>query len=87
MKTNVISMVVALALVWIVSLLPAPVTAQGLNSLLSASETETPSDIDAVMAAAAENGVSVIVIDTNGRVLTDLEGPAQTETGQDMGGP
>jgi len=86
MKTNVISMVVALALVWIVSLLPAPVTAQGLNSLLSTSETETPSDIDAVMAAAAENGVSVIVIDTNGRVLTDLEGPAQTETGQDMGG-
>ncbi|MEL6807610.1 MAG: mechanosensitive ion channel family protein [Pseudomonadota bacterium] len=86
MKTNVISRVVVLAFVWVASLLPAPVAAQGLSSLLSASEAETPSDIDAVMAAAAENGVSVIVIDTNGRVLTDIEAEAAAQDGQDMGG-
>ncbi len=86
MKTNVISMVVALAFFWVASLFPMPAAAQGLSSLLSATETETPSDIDAVMAAAAENGVSVIVIDTNGRILTDIDGPAQTDEGQDMGG-
>ena len=87
MKTNAIWIVMVAALVWVASLLPAPVGAQGLSSLLSTSETEAPSDIDAVMAAAAENGVSVIVIDTNGRVLTDVSDPASaTEEGQDMGG-
>ncbi|MEO0380457.1 MAG: mechanosensitive ion channel family protein, partial [Pseudomonadota bacterium] len=73
--------------VWAASLAPIPAGAQGLSSLLTSTEAEeTPSDIDAVMSAAAENGVSVIVIDTNGRVLTDVDSAEAAEESQDMGG-
>ena len=47
--------------------------AQGLGSLIpGAGSTEPDSDISEIMRSAAENGVSVVVIDSEGRVLTEV---------------
>ena len=50
---------------------PTPGQAQGLNSLLgsSGSASETDSDLTDALRAAAENGVSVVVIDSSGQVV------------------
>lgn len=68
------------ALMCAVALMAPPVQAQGLGSLLPSTDTSEASEIDEVMRAAAENGVSVIVIDGNGQVLTEIGG-AGADTG------
>ncbi|MEM6371680.1 MAG: mechanosensitive ion channel family protein [Pseudomonadota bacterium] len=61
--------------------------AQGVSSLLTGGSTETgTTDIDDVMRAASENGVSVVVIDTEGRVLSEVASPTSESGAQDMGG-
>lgn len=59
-------------------LFPAVSHAQGLGSLLpDASASETPSgDISDIMESAAQNGVNVIVIDSDGRVITQTGTPS-----------
>jgi len=76
---------VAMAIAWIAVLLPQPAQAQSLGSLLATSEPETTGSVDDVMRAAAENGVSVVVIDTNGRILSDVQSAAAEAEAQDMG--
>jgi len=76
---------VAMAIAWIAVLLPQPAQAQSLGSLLATSEPETTGSVDDVMRAAAENGVSVVVIDTNGRILSDVQSAAAEAGAQDMG--
>ncbi|MFL4468820.1 mechanosensitive ion channel family protein [Tateyamaria armeniaca] len=85
MKKNAIWVLMAAALMWTIGLLPLPAQAQGLTSLIGSAEDSSPSEIDEVMRAASENGVSVVVIDTNGRVLTDVEAAAADAESQDMG--
>ena len=51
--------------------------AQGVGSLLpSASDTSETSELADALRDAAENGVSVVVIDTEGRVLSDVSDPS-----------
>ena len=61
----------------------ALLNAQGLTGLLGGTATESQSDddsdIDAIMKSAAENGVSVIVIDSDGTVLTQPGDDASPE--------
>ncbi|GGX58827.1 hypothetical protein GCM10007385_29560 [Tateyamaria omphalii] len=59
-------------------LFPTLLHAQGLGSLLpGASATDTaPGDITDIMESAAQNGVNVIVIDSDGRVITQTGTPA-----------
>ena len=52
-----------------------PATAQSLSTLLPSSPEEPESDIADIMRSAAENGVSVVVIDRDGRVLTQVSEP------------
>ncbi len=56
--------------------LPMPLQAQGLNSLLPSSPPAAENDISEIMRTAAENGVSVVVIDSDGQVLTQVSEPA-----------
>jgi small-conductance mechanosensitive channel len=77
MKMNTIWMLFICALVWTTSLFPMSVQAQGVAGLLTGSQDKASSEIEDVMRAAAENGVSVIVIDSNGTVLSEVGG---TET-------
>ena len=86
MKFNAMWMLVALATFWVAALFPLPAQAQGLGSLFSTSVDEDSSDYDALMRAAAENGVSVIVIDAEGRILSDVEKAAPEADAQGMGG-
>ncbi len=86
MKTITLWMLFVAAVISAAALLPQPVQAQGLGSLLPSQEAESTSQIDDVMRAAAENGVSVIVIDSNGRVLSEIGESEDTGTqSQDMG--
>lgn len=57
---------------------PSLTSAQGLSSLLSGTSTEdTSSDqITDIMESAAQNGVNVIVIDSDGRVITQAGTPS-----------
>ncbi|WP_415919747.1 mechanosensitive ion channel family protein [Tateyamaria sp. SN6-1] len=51
-------------------------SAQGLGSLLPATGAETATDdLSQVIREASRNGVSVVVIDSEGRVLTEVAGP------------
>jgi hypothetical protein len=64
-----------LAFVFVTGLvvLPHSSGAQGLGSILSAPDTSAAeTDIENIMRTAAENGVSVVVIDSDGRVLTQV---------------
>lgn len=65
-------------LIGIALLLPALSHAQGLGSLLPGAGTvETaPGDITHIMESAAQNGVNVIVIDSDGRVITQTGTPS-----------
>lgn len=74
MKTNTIWMMFVCALVWTICALPMPAQAQGVAGLLAGSQDKASSEIEDVMRAAAENGVSVIVIDSNGTVLSEVGG-------------
>ncbi|WP_435205342.1 mechanosensitive ion channel family protein [Tateyamaria sp. 1078] len=57
-------------------------TAQGLGSLLPGSGADTTQDsVSEIMRQAAQNGVSVVVIDSDGRVLTQAAEPASTAPG------
>ena len=86
MKTNAIFTLLMAALMWATFLIPSPAQAQGLTSLLSADDkTSAGTEIDEVMRAAAENGVSVVVIDTNGTVLTEIGGAEPEAEKQDIG--
>ncbi|WP_415404323.1 mechanosensitive ion channel family protein [Tateyamaria sp. SN3-11] len=66
-------------LVWALCLVPVAATAQGLTTLLPSASEEPESDIADIMRTAAENGVSVVVIDSDGRVLTQV-GDSTQET-------
>ena len=74
MKTNTIWMMFVCALVWTICALTMPAQAQGVAGLLAGSQDKASSEIEDVMRAAAENGVSVIVIDSNGTVLSEVGG-------------
>ncbi|MEO9683862.1 MAG: mechanosensitive ion channel domain-containing protein [Tateyamaria sp.] len=71
MRTNTIWMLLASALLWVACLVPQHSYAQGLTSLVPSGGSAT-TDIDDVLRAASENGVSVIVIDSNGTVLSEI---------------
>ena len=62
----------ACALVWVLCLMPVAALAQGLTTLLPSASDTPDSDIADIMRTAAENGVSVVVIDSDGRVLTQV---------------
>ncbi|WP_420013456.1 mechanosensitive ion channel family protein [Tateyamaria sp.] len=61
---------------------PAQSIAQGLTNLLpqpaASGETDAETDIESIMRTAAENGVSVVVIDSDGRVLTQVGDSGQS---------
>lgn len=59
-------------------LLPSGTAAQSLANVLSEPATEAQTDIESIMQSAAKNGVSVIVIDRDGRVLGQGGEPATT---------
>ncbi|MEL6451139.1 MAG: mechanosensitive ion channel domain-containing protein [Pseudomonadota bacterium] len=67
-------------LIWAVTWCAAPAQAQGLSTLLPTAPAEEADsqDIQEIMRSAAENGVSVVVIDTNGQVLTEVAASAGT---------
>ncbi|MEL6883514.1 MAG: mechanosensitive ion channel family protein [Pseudomonadota bacterium] len=75
---------IVLALVTLMSV--TGVTAQGLGSLLPSATADTDSDISEIMRSAAENGVGVVVIDTDGRILstTGDRATAPAAIGEDM---
>ncbi|WP_223424829.1 mechanosensitive ion channel family protein [Tateyamaria pelophila] len=54
------------------SLFPDKGAAQSLSNVLSKPAAETTTDIDEIMRSAAQNGVGVVVIDSNGRMLTQV---------------
>lgn len=59
--------------------LPVPTQAQGVGGLLSAvqsGDTADTSDIDAILDRAAEKGVGVVVIDSDGNVISQPAGDA-----------
>ncbi|WP_299726957.1 mechanosensitive ion channel family protein [uncultured Tateyamaria sp.] len=82
---NTIWVLMAVAVLWVVAWAHVPAQAQGLGNLLTPAETGTPSEIDELMRAAAENGVSVVVIDSDGRVLNDIDTSAPAADAQGMG--
>ena len=87
MRLNTIWMLLVGALLWTTCMFPLPAQAQGLTGLLTGSQEAAPSEIDEVIRAAAENGVSVIVIDSNGTVLSEVGGdPAPKAESTHMGG-
>lgn len=72
-----------LALIVVVFLSPLDAAAQGAGSLLAAtqSQQETLSDVEAILDSAAQKGVGVVVIDSEGNVISQPslpEEPAQT---------
>lgn len=72
------SMVLSLTL-----LFPDTATAQSLSGLAPKAASDSGSDIDEIMRSAAENGVGVVVIDSEGRVLSQTSAtapPAQAQT-------
>lgn len=81
MRANTIWMLLAGALVWAACLVPQHSYAQGLSGLVPTASAET--DIDEVLRAASENGVSVIVIDGNGTILSEIGGAQPQETEED----
>ncbi|WP_366524867.1 mechanosensitive ion channel domain-containing protein [uncultured Tateyamaria sp.] len=67
-------------------LVAGPLAAQGLTSLLPAPTQSTPeTDVSDLMRSAAENGVSVIVIDSDGRVLTQVGDTSASTPSTDPG--
>ena len=80
MNTGALRMVL-LALVCLLWLWPgAPVTAQSLMPTLgSQAEPETEPDFGRIVEQAAEQGVSVIVIDTDGNVISSVASTEQAE--------
>ncbi|WP_366523206.1 mechanosensitive ion channel domain-containing protein [uncultured Tateyamaria sp.] len=64
------------AFLWMLCTLPMSAQAQGLTNLLPSSPAAVENDISEIMRTAAENGVSVVVIDSDGQVLTQVSEPA-----------
>jgi small-conductance mechanosensitive channel len=63
----------------LMAMFPGPAAAQGFGSVLSTPPPQEAPDIENIMRSAAENGVGVVVIDSDGRVLTQTGTPT-TET-------
>ena len=73
MKKHAIFRLLACFILGLACLLPSLAAAQGLTSVLGATNAPEPdSEIAEIMKNAAENGVNVVVIDSTGRVLTQV---------------
>lgn len=73
MKNQLIFGLFACFILGLVGLLSSPVAAQGLTSVLGATTTPAAdSEIAKIMRSASENGVSVVVIDSDGTIITQI---------------
>ncbi|WP_299367910.1 mechanosensitive ion channel domain-containing protein [uncultured Tateyamaria sp.] len=77
-----------LMVVCLFAVIPALAQAQGLTTLLPQAPAQEAADTDIadIMRTAAENGVSVVVIDSDGRVLSQVGDSAASTPATDPGG-
>lgn len=71
---------IACVILGFASLLPGDGAAQSLSGITSKASPPAETDIQSIMRTAAENGVSVVVIDSDGRVLTQVGDSGTAET-------
>lgn len=71
---------IACVILGFASLLPGDGAAQSLSGITSKASAPAETDIQSIMRTAAENGVSVVVIDSDGRVLTQVGDTGTAET-------
>ena len=80
MRTSAIWMVLVGVLLCAACFVPKMGQAQSVGNLLPTASDDASTDIDDILRAASENGVSVIVIDSNGTVLSQIGDTEPQET-------